>query len=74
MIKAVINGRIVLPERIIDGNILISGERIVAAGAVRLAFEAMLLIQNLKRTEQIIRGIVRKGQAVGAVVDEAIFC
>ena len=41
---------------------------------VRLAFEAMLLIQNLKRTEQIIRGIVRKGQAVGAVVDEAIFC
>ena len=43
MIKAVINGRIVLPERIIDGNILISGERIVAAGAVDVPYNAEII-------------------------------
>ena len=32
--KAIINGKLVFPERIIEGNLLIDGDRIVAAGKI----------------------------------------
>ena len=41
--KAIINGKLVFPERIIDGSILIEGGRIVAAGQVDVPADAEIL-------------------------------
>lgn len=41
--KAIINGKLVFPERIIDGNVLIEGGRIVAAGQVDIPPDAEIL-------------------------------
>ena len=41
--KAIINGKLVFPERIIDGSVLIEGGRIVAAGQVDVPADAEIL-------------------------------
>jgi hypothetical protein len=40
---------------------------------VGLAFQLAVLVDHFQRAEQIVRGILRKREAVAARVDEAVF-
>ena len=41
--KAIINGKLVFPERIIDGNLLIEGDKILAAGKIDVPEDAEII-------------------------------
>ena len=36
---------------------------------IRFAFQLPVLVQHLQRTQQVVGGIIRKGQPVAPVVD-----
>ena len=40
---------------------------------IRLALQFAVLVNDFQRTEQIIAGIIGKGQPVGAIIDKAVF-
>ena len=41
---------------------------------IRLAFQLAVLVNDFQRAEQIVAGIIGKGQSVRPVIDKAIFC
>jgi len=41
---------------------------------IRLAFQLAVLVNDFQRAEQIVAGIIGKGQSVRPVIDQAIFC
>lgn len=44
--KAIVNGKLVFPERVIEGNILIEADRIVAAGQIDVPDDAEIINAN----------------------------